>query len=302
MFNFNKNKKTFREYKKSLEPREKFVRDTERVFISTFKEKFPERAPSHSYVFTYLARGLATSVAVMALAITTSTYANYKNVDASNVLYPLKRLNESIRLSIASDENKSTLHLEFAERRMTELAALKNENMGNGKISELANEAKEEVKKSFATTVTSKSDVVSTAPAAQMKTTRESNEPLSHEPIPAKDDERIRSETIVPVQEKLYAPQAPGTQLPSTIQDTKDIMTPQKQIKVEKQFEKMETSEEIIVAEPQKTRILPTTRFTRPCETLKRIFESEFSEVQKAVREDLELKIIFEKECLLILR
>lgn len=136
---------------KTFKPRKEFVEKTKNVYLAAFREKFGDAYKPHSVpVFVYAFRGLATVTAVMFFLIGSSTYAYEKNVGPTSALYPLKRIQEGVRLRLTPNEQKPSFHLSLAEKRLNEAEALKIKNSAPQKAAALINDARLEVKKSFA--------------------------------------------------------------------------------------------------------------------------------------------------------
>ncbi|MEK7086962.1 MAG: DUF5667 domain-containing protein, partial [Patescibacteria group bacterium] len=137
---------------KTFKPRKEFVEKTKNVYLAAFREKFGDAHKPHSVsVFVYAFRGLATVTAVMFLLIGSSTYAYEKNVGPTNALYPLKKVQEDIRLAFTPQGQKSSFHLGLAEKRLEEAKILQTKNADSAQADRLVEEFKIEVKKSFET-------------------------------------------------------------------------------------------------------------------------------------------------------
>lgn len=312
MISFIKNKKILRDYKKFLEPRGEFVRDTERVFLAAFREKFPKPNQVHSPIFSHALRGLATSVAVLALAVITSTYADHKDVGVDSALYPLKRISESMRLLLTSESKKTILHSEFAERRLNEIEVLVAEKPQSEKAIKLASDAMSEIKKSFGI---SNGDIAVETSVMQDFTERAVSrpgyqaekippviqeqqhkwkeligEPATPEP-PQKSRELITTPTqTTPAQEK--AEQIEQAEKPAGITtQTKESI---RQKTGEQVIGVPAPAIEFISTTTQETRIIKTTP---SCAALRKFIESSNSVIQNAAKENPALKMIFEAEC-----
>lgn len=138
-------------FKNPYKPNKEFRDRTKHTFLSEFHKKFPAGGPVPLYAFRYFIRGLATGVAIMILLGAGATYADQKNVGPNNILYPLKRTQETIKLALTKEENKPAAHLKLAERRIEEIRAVRKENPESPKIEKLTQDLQKEVAISFKT-------------------------------------------------------------------------------------------------------------------------------------------------------
>ena len=151
---FRKNKKasldrlrTSRDFQKLLKPSPDFVRRTGFLFLSVFSQKFGrDPRPANPRAFRYFLRGLASGVAFMLIISGGAAYADQKNVGPDNLLYPLKRAQEVVNLTLSNAEEKPILHLKLAERRLEEIEEVKQKDPSSGKISGLSDDFREELR------------------------------------------------------------------------------------------------------------------------------------------------------------
>ena len=125
MFGLSKKEKLPKEIRRVLKPSPDFVRKTKNVFLTKWHNRFgaaPRPAPRFSFAY----KTIIAILVVLGLTGGASVYADTKNVGADNVLYPLKRHNESLRLVLANENDQPRLRLEFANRRLTETNNIKN--------------------------------------------------------------------------------------------------------------------------------------------------------------------------------
>lgn len=111
--------KNIRKIKKELEPRKDFVKQTKEEFLRSFRETYHVRP-----AFVWSAYVLKTSVvivAVLAIFVSTSVYADQTNVPVTSPLYELKKVGESIRVAFAPKEKVEEIYEELALRRTEEL-------------------------------------------------------------------------------------------------------------------------------------------------------------------------------------
>lgn len=137
-----------RAYRPSFAARER----CKTVFLSAVKTSFSKTAfvsEKGTFKFRYFARGFVTAIALVALVGGVTTYADYADVGSENALYPLKRTSESVRLSLTGNENKPSLHLELANRRLKEMKTTTKE----GRAEQLAQDFTNEIKQSIIVTV-----------------------------------------------------------------------------------------------------------------------------------------------------
>ena len=149
MFNiFRKNKKA-RDFQKLLKPSAEFVRKTGFLFLSAFSQKFGrDLGPAAPKAFRYFLRGLASGVALMLIISSSAAYADQKNVGPNNLLYPLKRAQEAVNLTLSAPEEKPVLHLKLAERRLEEIEEVKQKDPSSEKISGLSDDLRKELRNS----------------------------------------------------------------------------------------------------------------------------------------------------------
>ena len=149
MFNiFRKNKKP-QDFQKLLKPSHDFVRRTGFLFLSAFSQRFGrDLGPATPKVFRYFLRGLASGVALMLVITSSAAYADQKNVGPDNLLYPLKRAQEVVNLTLSNAEEKPVLHLKLAERRLEEIEEVKQKDPSSGKISGLSDDLRKELRNS----------------------------------------------------------------------------------------------------------------------------------------------------------
>ncbi|PIR44402.1 hypothetical protein COV23_00015 [Candidatus Wolfebacteria bacterium CG10_big_fil_rev_8_21_14_0_10_31_9] len=135
MFKFIKQKlnnkrqeKAKKEYLKSIfEPRKEFLNNSRPLFLNEVSKKYgasfrqPIKINATNLVFRY-----AIGVVAMLLFIASgaSVYANQTDVDSQSPLYPFKKLNENIQLTLAPKDKKTDLYEKFAERRVKEINSL----------------------------------------------------------------------------------------------------------------------------------------------------------------------------------
>ena len=112
-------------FKKFFKPRREFAQKTKETYLAAFSGKFQDIKPAATFHFNYALRGAGVFAALLLLLTGTSNYAYGKNVGPTSVLYPLKRVQENIRVFLAPAEKKSAFHLGLAEKRLSEVKILK---------------------------------------------------------------------------------------------------------------------------------------------------------------------------------
>jgi len=136
------------EFKKFYKPNKEFKERNKIIFLSAFISKFPgakQPAPS----FRYFIRGAAFGAALVVILTAGATYADQKNVSATNILYPLKRTSEAVKVALTSEANKTEIHLELAERRLEELKTVREKNQKTPKIESLSRDLASEIRESI---------------------------------------------------------------------------------------------------------------------------------------------------------
>jgi len=179
-----------------------FKERTKLLFLSATREKFGVFHARPTSAFKYFIRGLASGIAVMLLLISAATYADQTNVGTGNILYPLKRSQEAIKVAFTNQEEKPALHLKLAKRRLDEIKEVKSKNPASPRVAGLVADLKNEVNNSYKTIQEnttplqpiSQSAVVATTSFAQTSTApvvqaRDRGENLSRN----QSDSRIKS-------------------------------------------------------------------------------------------------------------
>jgi hypothetical protein len=124
------------------------------VYLQAFREKYGNALKPNlafAFRFRYFVRGAGAGIAFMLIFFAFSTYADQQNVGAGSILYPLKRSQESVRMSLTGAASQPALHLEFAQRRLAEIKDVKSKDPQNPQIKTLNNDLKKEITESIAT-------------------------------------------------------------------------------------------------------------------------------------------------------
>ncbi|MBI2033851.1 MAG: hypothetical protein HYT13_02005 [Candidatus Liptonbacteria bacterium] len=145
MLNIFRGNKKPKDFQKLLKPSPDFVRRTGFLFLSAFSQKFSRDSKPEPSAFRYFVRGLASGVALMLIISGGAAYADQRNVGPDNLLYPLKRAQELINLTLSNAEEKPVLHLKLAERRLEEIEEVKQKDPLSGKIFGLSDDLREEL-------------------------------------------------------------------------------------------------------------------------------------------------------------
>ena len=132
---------------KHYKPQKAFINQTRDIFLKATHSQFGHVRSSYSSVRPF-ARGLAVGIAGMLLIGGMTTYADQSNVSPSNILYPLKRVNETVRLSFTDQAQKPAYHAELAEKRLAEFEKT-NMKISAKQAEELALAVGEEMDKSL---------------------------------------------------------------------------------------------------------------------------------------------------------
>ncbi len=124
------------------------------VYLQAFRDKYGNALKPNlafAFRFRYFVRGAGAGIAFMLIFFAFSTYADQQNVGAGSILYPLKRSQESVRMSLTGAASQPALHLEFAKRRLAEIKDVKSQDPQNPQIKTLNEDLKKEITKSIAT-------------------------------------------------------------------------------------------------------------------------------------------------------
>ncbi len=175
--------------KKLSKPNPEFKEKTKILFLSAVREEFGETKNSPSLAFRYFIRGAASGVALMLILGTAATYADQKNVGPENILYPLKRTQEAVKVAFTKEEEKSEFHLELAERRLNEIKEIRNKQPQSPRVVELTQDLKKEVENSFGATKNGGIEalpLIKEAPIARVATTVTPTLPVTGLSAPAR--------------------------------------------------------------------------------------------------------------------
>jgi hypothetical protein len=150
-FFISKTKKLPRAAQKQLLPREEFMTKGKERFLAAFDASEPARnahpaRPAYATAFFKVGVGV---LAVLAVGVGLSAYADTANVSATNPLYSLKRLGENVQLALAPASEKTQLQATFAVRRANEIAALQASAPSSTLIPELTNNMEQDISASL---------------------------------------------------------------------------------------------------------------------------------------------------------
>lgn len=138
--------------KKSTKPSKDFVKKTEMLFLSEYKKYTKQKGYKNAQkIFPYFTKSIATAFVVLLLTTGTAAYADQKDVPTTNILYPLKRLSENARILLTKEAQKSQIHIEMADRRISEAKSIAENNKLETKR-KLITEAKNDIKQSLEAT------------------------------------------------------------------------------------------------------------------------------------------------------
>lgn len=135
--NFWNNEKVPKEAGKVLLPRSEFIKKAKGRFLAAFDAHYRTYKKPHS-VSIY--KTAIVFVALFALLAGASAYADTNNVAVTSPLYPLKRLNENVRLALASPEGKADIQATLVTRRADEINDLQTSEPSSTEISVLRKE------------------------------------------------------------------------------------------------------------------------------------------------------------------
>ncbi len=131
---------------------------TKLAYLENYRRKFPFIKESRRS-FHYFAFGFASGIALILIISGSAVYANQTNVGADSLLYPMKRIYESIDLGLSGKTEKSLLQVEFADRRLKEIEDITKKSPENPKVTNLLKDLENSVKDSMTSLSTSTPDV-----------------------------------------------------------------------------------------------------------------------------------------------
>ncbi len=120
---FTRNNTLPRRIKATLAPERRFAADAKKRYLSLY-DAAHGGAAGHGVGWRVAWRSAGAAAAILATVAATSAFADVRNVPPTNMLYPLKRLAESVQLAVAPAAAKPTLELSFAARRAEEINAI----------------------------------------------------------------------------------------------------------------------------------------------------------------------------------
>ncbi len=109
----------------NFSPSKEFKERTKARFLAAFDARYPTPLRPRTSEFVLAIRALAIVLGIAAVALGSATvYADTQNVPADNPLYPLKRLGESVQLTLTVPAAKPQLEATLAARRAGEITDL----------------------------------------------------------------------------------------------------------------------------------------------------------------------------------
>lgn len=125
-----------------------FLKKTKLVYLENFRKKFPEG--QKNWLFLNVLKVSFAAMASIAVIISVSAvYADQKNVGADNMLYPMKRIYESVKLDLAAKTEKPLLQLKFADRRLHEIEDASKKNPKDPKVANLVKDLQKSTEESI---------------------------------------------------------------------------------------------------------------------------------------------------------
>jgi hypothetical protein len=146
-FFISKNKKLPPAAQKGLLPREEFMTKGKERFLAVYDASDLARNAQHArpaYVTAFFRVGIGV-LAVLAIGVGLSAYADTANVAVTNPLYPLKRISENVRLALAPAAEKPQLQATFAVRRADEIAELQASSPSSTLIPQLTHDMEQDI-------------------------------------------------------------------------------------------------------------------------------------------------------------
>lgn len=116
-------------------PRREFIERLRVEFLEAWRAEHPapvSAALRSGRASPIVARAAVAAAVLMAFVGGAAVYADARNVGAKNMLYPLKRAQEEVRVALAPADARPGLHLGLAERRAREIKSLEKDPAANG--------------------------------------------------------------------------------------------------------------------------------------------------------------------------
>lgn len=108
--------------KQYFKPDKDFLNACKESFIAKISQEMPApKANKFSLAIVWLKYSLGAFFLIILIGSGAVVYADKANVDYNNPLYNFKRLAESVRITIAPQEQLPVLHAELAQRRLDEI-------------------------------------------------------------------------------------------------------------------------------------------------------------------------------------
>lgn len=130
--------------KKFYKPDKAFLERTRHAYLLHYRSRFPHAVRVISG-FGYFIRGAAVGASFIFVLSSVAAYADGQNVGPTSLLYPLKRTYESVDLLLANEAKKPELHVQFAERRLSEIEEIREERPESPKIKNLTADFAKEI-------------------------------------------------------------------------------------------------------------------------------------------------------------
>lgn len=105
--------------------------------MQAYNEQYKTKTSRTGIFVNYFFRGFATGLMLVLLLSGLTTYADYKNASAQSALYPLKRLRESVAITLLDEDKEPAYYAKLAERRWGELNNLNTKETGSKMATEL---------------------------------------------------------------------------------------------------------------------------------------------------------------------
>ncbi len=124
--------------KEYLSPAPEFAEKAKTTYLAVFDAHHEIRSSRTPFLIMRVSLGAA--LVLMLLVGAGSVYADNTNVPADSVLYPLKRIGESVQLVAATDGTAANLQAEFAARRRAEITDLQSREPSSTLIAPLTHD------------------------------------------------------------------------------------------------------------------------------------------------------------------
>lgn len=276
--------------KKFYKPDKAFLERTRHAYLLHYRSRFPHTVRVISG-FGYFIRGAAVGASFVFVLSGVAAYADGQNVGPTSVLYPLKRTYESVDLLLANEARKPELHVQFAERRLSEIQEIKQEKPESPKIQNLTADFEKEIQRTLSVF----------EPPVSLNTER-ANETVIEEPkrpIEIKKASPPAQEIGRPAREKKSLPQSRALRESDTDITTSNKPTSLPAVQASSVLPREDSEEQVFrVSEKQLRAPAAQIKKVAPvCDSIRVFLKRRGDEVKKILDDNNELFEKYEKNC-----